>query len=378
MRILYVGIDSGTSSQRAAAIRRLGHEVLFLDPYSLLPSHPIATQWRWRTGAFGLIELVRRRSVRSLGEATFDLAWVDNGELVGSGLVRDLKARARAVVCYNSDDPFGPRDGMRWREYLKAVPHYDLLVVVRTPNVEEAYRAGARQVFHVYRSADEVAHAPRQLAPSEYEQWRSEVVFVGTAFPERGPFLAELVRLGVPLTFYGDRYDRLAEWPSLKSHWRPGNTGTVEGYANAISAAKVCLGLLSKGNRDLHTQRSLEIPYLGGVFCAERTEEHSALYKEDWEAVFWSTPEECAAKCAALLTDEAWRKSIASRGRERCLINPWRNTAVIQSVLELALNSQTNAVKLAGIGATGQACELPAGLARTSAQAQRSYVYACL
>ncbi len=228
---------------------------------------------------------------------------------------------------------------MLWREFLKAVPAYDLLVVVRAPNVEEAYQHGAKKVMCVFRSADEIAHAPRQLNAGVREAWKSDVVFVGTAFPERGPFLAELIERGVPLTIYGQRYHRLAEWPRLKPHWREANTDTTEGYATAISAAKVCLGLLSKGNRDQHTTRSMEIPSLGGLLCAERTPEHLALYEEDREAVFWTGPEECAAKCLALLEDDSWRQAVAAAGRQRYLSNPWQNMKVIESILNAAAPS---------------------------------------
>jgi hypothetical protein len=108
-------------------------------------------------------------------------------------------------------------------------------------------------------------------------------------------------------------------------------------YALAIQSAKVCLGLLSKGNRDLHTTRSMEIPSLGGVFCAERTEDHLAIYKEGEEAVFWSSAEECAAKCRALLADEAWRRSVAEKGRQRYLKNGWTNMKVAERILRAVL-----------------------------------------
>lgn len=321
---------------------RLGHKVVNVDPHALLPAVPGVGEWRRHAGGLGLAEIVRRRVMRSLdqtglGPARFDLAWVDHGDLVSARLVDDLKARAGRVVCYNIDDPFGGRDKRMWREFLKALPRYDLLVVVREVNIQEGYRHGAKEVLRVFMSADEVAHRPWQLTAGEREEWKSEVVFVGTAFPERGPFLAELVRLGVPLAIYGNRYPRLPEWPLLQRHWRPANAETVEGYASAIGAARVCLGLLSKGNRDQHTTRSMEIPSLGGVLCAERTPEHLALYEEDREAVFWNSPEECAAKCFALLADESWRQAVAIAGRRRFLANPWRNMAVIQSVLEAAL-----------------------------------------
>lgn len=342
MRILYIGRDSGTSGHRKAALLRLGHEVALRDPSLMLPFSLAVAHWQRRAGGFGLTEILRRRILRSIEGSEFDAAWVDHGETISASLVRDLKARIPAVLCYNIDDPFGGRDSLLWREFLKAIPEYDLLVAVRSPNVEEAYRHGAKKVLRVFMSADEVVHAPRQLTPGEREQWQSEVVFVGTAFPERGPFLAELVRLGVPLTLYGNRYDRLPEWPVLRAHWRPANADAVGTYASVIGAAKVCLGLLSKGNRDLHTTRSMEIPSLGGLLCAERTAEHSALYREDEEAVFWTTPEECAAKCFALLADEAWRRSVAEAGRRRYLLNPWRNERVVQAILEAALHKDAS------------------------------------
>lgn len=336
MKILYIGSGAGTSGHRKDAMARLGHEVTLRDPYTLLPSNALVGQWMRQTGGVGLVEVVRARLLRSLGAQEFDAAWIDNGATVSAGLVRDLKRRVANVLCYNVDDPFGKRDGMLWREFIKAVPLYDLLAVVRLPNIEEAYRNGAKRVMRVYRSADEVAHAPRRLSSLEYETWRSEVVFIGTAFPERGPFLSELVKLGVPLTIHGERYQRLAQWSLLRPHWRAANAAESESYANAISAARICLGLVSSANRDLHTTRSMEIPALGGLLCAQRTAEHSALYEEDREAVFWSTPEECAAKCLALLADESRRIEIAAAGRRRYVSNPWQNETVIRSILEAA------------------------------------------
>ena len=342
MKILYLGRNSGTSKQRKDALVRLGHQVAQIDPYALLPWNRVVSLWQWRTGSLGLAEIVRRRVLQSLGRAgsdrtSFDLVWVEDGSLISAGLVRDLKARIPRVLCYTIDDPFGGRDKMRWRQLFHALPSYDLLVVVRACNVQEAYDHGARKVLRVFMSADEVAHAPRQLTDDERRQWESEVVFVGTAFPERGPFLAELARLGVPIAIYGYRYQSLPQWPLLRPYWRPANTDSAEDYARAIGSAKLCLGLLSKGNRDQHTTRSMEIPSLGGLLCAERTPEHLALYEEDREAVFWDTPEECAAKCFALLADASRREAIAAAGRQRFLKNPWRNMAVLESILNAAL-----------------------------------------
>jgi spore maturation protein CgeB len=97
--------------------------------------------------------------------------------------------------------------------------------------------------------------------------------------------------------------------------------------------------LLSKGNRDLHTQRSLEIPSLGGLLCAERTAEHLALYDEGKEAVFWQDAEECAEVCNRLLENETLRLEIAQRGLERAWRNNHFNEPVIASVIERAMGT---------------------------------------
>jgi spore maturation protein CgeB len=332
--ILYIGKNSGTSRHRAAALRRLGFDVFPIDPDAYLSANRFAGVWAWRTGARFLEDFIRQRVLASIPPIQFDFVYVDSGELVGPGLIRELKNRFGTVVNYNVDDPYGQRDGQRWRLYLQAVPLYDLIVVVRECNVSEAFQKGARDVLFVDRSADEIAHAPRQVSEQDSQRWASEVTFVGTWMPERGPLMARLVELGVPLSIYGDRWQKAREWSVLRSSWRGPGLYADDDYAKAVQCAKVSLGLLSKGNRDLATQRSFEIPYLGGVLCAERTPEHSRLYKEDEEAAFWSSPEECAKKCGELLKDEERRRRLAIRGRVRCLQNGTTNQGVLAQIFQ--------------------------------------------
>ena len=337
LSILYVGRNSGTSRHRAFALRRLGHDVYLIDPASFLPSTYFVDAWAWHTGGLFLEGYIRNRVLANLPDVKFDLVYVDAGELVGPSLVRELKNRFGTVINYSVDDPFGLRDGRRWRMYRQSVPVYDLIVVVRDTNVPEAAVCGARDVLRVHRSADEIAHAPRMMAEQDHRRWASEVLFVGTWMPERGGFMARLVQLGVPLSIYGNRWRKAPEWAALRSCWRGPGLYEDDQYARAIQCAKVSLGLLSKGNRDLATQRSFEIPYLSGVLCAERTSEHAALYTENEEAAFWNTPEECAGKCMQLLQDEEHRKRLAINGRNRCLRNNTTNEAVLAQILERAL-----------------------------------------
>ena len=344
MRILYLGVVAGTSLHRRRALERLGHQVRHLDPESTLPKGYLRAKFRYETGALLSDRRVARDVLAALGRETYDLVWVDHGRCVGPALIEGLRKRAGAVLNLNVDDPYGWRDRLSWLLYRKAVAHYDLVVVVRRPNVEEAIALGARNVMWVWRAADEVAHAPCTPTPEERRRYASDVAFVGTYFPERGPFLAELVQRGVPLAIYGDNWQKSREWSLLQPHWRGPSSRTDEEYALMVQCAKVVLGLLSKGNRDLHTTRSAEVPLLGVAFCAERTPEHDALYLDGKEALFWDDAVECAAACDALLKDVAYRRSVAAAGRARCIANGTLNEQIADAVLE----------RIAQIGGTGR------------------------
>ena len=331
--VLYLGPKSGTCLDRANALRRLGCTVEHIDPRSLLPRQRWVDRWAWHVGGHWFSPLVAKGLVRKLGHKRFHLCHVDGGEWVTPAVLNVLREHTEMVINYNIDDPTGPRDGPRFTAYRQSAELYDLLAVVREDNVAELNALGASNVLRVYRSADEVNHAPRPLTTSLQLQWMSEVLFLGSWFPERGPFLRDLIRLGVPLTIRGPNWSKAPEWSELRPHWA-GGAISGDAYALAIQCARVNLGLLSHENRDLHTTRSLEIPSLGGLLCAERTHEHQAMYEEGVEALFWSGAEECAAACQNALSDEPRRARIAHAGHERFKRDNHRNEAVMRALLE--------------------------------------------
>jgi len=332
MRVLYLGATNGTSLQRAGALTRLGHSVRLIDPASFVPKGRLKARLHYETGGILCSRHVGRSILSGISGDRFDLIWVCGGQYVDRRLVETLR-RLGPVVNYNNDDPYGRRDRGSWRTYLGAVPAYDLVVVVREPNVAEARARGARNVLCVVRSADEVAHRPRTLTPQDHTRFDSDVLFLGTAMPERGPFLAQMIRRGVPLTIRGNGYQKRKEWPILQSAWKGPGLAEPDDYSRAIQCAKICLGLVSEGNRDLHTQRSLEIPSLGGLFCGKRTIDHQRMYREHEEAAFWETPDECAEVCFRLLDDETRRREMAARGRQRFLANGHTNERTLKHIL---------------------------------------------
>jgi spore maturation protein CgeB len=336
LKVLFLGANGWNALKRAHALERLGHEVTAIDPASLFPFRNFIGRLIYYAGAPIIESYLKKKITPIIQNCSFDVTLVDNGELIGSNVLSVLRKVSPVIINYNNDDPFGSRDKNKWRLYLEAVPYYDLLAVVRPVNVPEAYARGARKVLQVFMAVDEL-DGPRELTPQDRLRFSHDVLFIGTWMPERGPFLAAMLQAGVPLAIYGNDWQKAPEWSTLKSVWQ-GPAIYGDDYIKAIQLAKISLGLLSKGNRDLHTTRTFEIPYCGGLLCAERTSEHLQLYQEDIEAVYWSDVTECIEKCQKLLANEKMRRDIAEKGRVRCLRNGIFNEKNLNKILKAAFS----------------------------------------
>lgn len=348
MNLLYLGDSNinSTSFHRADALRRLGHNVIVEDPY-LIFYRQLASRWiapmHWYTG-YKFIQNQIAPWIATIGKENpgIDLIWIDSGELFGEKSLKILKSLNCPVVLYNIDDPTGKRDGKRFNTLLKAISQYNLIAVVREETKRECERLGNSNVMRVFRSYDEIAHRPFENIQEIQAEFRSDVAFIGTWMrnEDRDQFLLELKKRSVPLSIWGDRWQKSSYWNELKSSYR-GKALGGRNYVAALQGAKICLGLLSKGNRDLHTTRSLEVPFAGGLLCAERTNEHQMMYKENYEAVYWSNAEECAEVCKMLLMNENRREEIRIAGMERVRENRSGNEDICKSIINMISSGDT-------------------------------------
>ena len=213
LSVLYLGTRDGTSMDRSNAMQRLGHRVHHIDLRRLMPQTRWMYRITWKFGGQVFAPWILRALPPAMKGRRYDVCVVDSGEWVTPKIIELIRRHAATVVNYVIDDPFGARDTARFRAYRQSLKFYDLCVVVRPDNAREAAAAGARRVMRVFMSSDEVTHAPRALTDADRAQWGSDVLFLGTWFPERGPFLLDLVKRGVPLSIRGTNWSKAAEWP---------------------------------------------------------------------------------------------------------------------------------------------------------------------
>lgn len=343
MRILFVGAlwRGSTSLQRMIALQELGHEVVGVD---ITPRNRRMQRWLpmrvlHRLGYPVDLAAVNQKILHYARVSHFDMLWIEKALAVTPATLKRFRALSRPasprLVFYSPDDMMNPRNQSRY--YISSLPCYDLHVTTKSYNVAELKDAGARDVFFVWKGYDPHTHRPVQLSPQEQQHWQTDVGFIGTFEHDRYQHMVALAQAGIPVVWRGSgRFFRTDRYPLLTIY-----TENIwdEEYVRAIHATKINLCFLRKVNRDLHTQRSVEIPACGRFMLAERTDEHLALFEAGREAAFFGDTSELIAQVRYYLQHEQERECIAAAGRQRCLDGGYSNHQRLTSVLEYLHNA---------------------------------------
>lgn len=247
-------------------------------------------------------------------------------------------AGARNIALYCNDDPFGPdREKAIWRHYRRLIPHADLCLAYREVNVAEYREAGARRVGMLRSAFDPRLHRPRALTADEQRRFAADVVFVGHCEDDsRLTAMDQLLASGLKVKLFGSRWQDFARgraWERLP----PVRPVLGEDYVAAIAAAKIAVVFLSARNRDTYTRRCFEIPAIGTLMLAPRTPELLAMFREDEEAAYFSSPEELIAQARRYCRDDALRLRVAHAGHDRCLRDGHDIYGRARELLELAV-----------------------------------------
>ena len=199
-------------------------------------------------------------------------------------------------------------------------------------------KLGAKNVTFVNNSYSEDFHRIYELSEAERNELGGDVGFIGFWEEERCKSILYLVDHGVRVKVFGDaKWNKYANYsPNLTIM---GRFLGDEDYCKSLHAFRISLCFLRKMNFDKQTTRSVEIPACGGFMMAERTDEHLNLFKENKEAVYFSSNEELLEKCLYYLNNEEERAVIAQKGRDRTIISEYSNECVIRNFINSILNS---------------------------------------
>jgi hypothetical protein len=334
-RILYVApmLPQENALYRYWALVRLGQKVIPLDErFFKAQGSRWAEKLRFRSQFGPVVRDYNQVVLDSAISHRIDIVWADKQTLLRPETLRALRRHGIVTVDSTIDNIYGPRRDPGWQTYKRCVGEYDLHILQRDVSLQDYIAAGARDVVKVQTAFDPAGQYPPPQGWSDRDRDR-EVSFVGSPYDDRPQFLADLhTRFGLPVVVSG-----MPRWaqvlPEGAKHLYSGSELLADDYRSAIWRSKINLSFVTKANQDEYAHKTFEIAGCAGFQIAERCPGHAERFVEDEEIVLFSTVEECAAKIARYLPDEAARNRIAWAGYRRAVNSGYFNDWLMADTL---------------------------------------------
>jgi len=351
-RILFVAdlnvYAKGRARQRA--LERIGAEVKAISHTPIggedkgHPDFSFAFRLAWKLAVHLDTEGVNCRLPLEVKALNPNLVWIEKGNMVKASTLRRIRAECPKVViaAYSEDDMFNPLN--RTRAFTAGLRDYDVVFTTKSYNAnpDELPTLGAKRCVMVDKAFDPDQHFPIDINQEEREAYGADVGFIGSYAPERGETVLYLAEQGVRVRVWGNGWDAFSGVrPNLLIERRAlVNTENDLRYTKGVAATHINLGFLRKANRDLQTDRSIEIPACGGFMLAEYSDEHARLFADGMEAVFYHDHSEMIEKVHYFLDHEKERRAVAENGRRRCVESGYTHDERLRFMLGEALGRQ--------------------------------------
>jgi spore maturation protein CgeB len=313
MKILIVGFTEPghMGSHFASAARKLGLDHYVLDAAAAHAKTRLgrSIDWRLRGKRPFRMERFSELALETCAALRCDLILTTGCAPLDRPHIERLRNLGAKLINYSTDDPWNPALRAPW--FLSAAPSYDAVFTPRHANVADFRGCGVRDVHYLPFAYDPEVHRP--WPEDRATGAPSDVLFVGGCDADRLPLISALIDAGLDLALFGGYWDRHFK---TRNYWRGlANQDTIR---SASAAARICLCLVRRSNRDGHVMRSFEAAAIGGCIMAEDTADHRELFGPDDHAVrYFRTTAEAVQQSKFLLADAAARRRLSIRLRER-------------------------------------------------------------
>jgi spore maturation protein CgeB len=337
MKILFIGDlrPHARSLQRYKTLIRLGYNVVGIE-------RDIYIKWRNNIIFKGInklipyfidISLLNNRILEFINKNKFNkfnVIWIEKSLALKPSILEELKNIYNAKIVFNTEDDMMQKHNQSIY-FFKSLKLFDYLFTTKSYNVEEFKKMGIKNVYFFNNTFDSYFHRPVKLTKEEYEKFKCDVGFIGSFEKERAESLLFLAKNGIKVRIYGNGWKHLKKNNSNLEIMNKPIYG--EDLIKSICATKINLNFLRKANRDLQTNRSVEIPACGAFMLAERTKEHLNMFEERKEAEFFASNEELLKKVNFYLKNEQLRQQIGQNGRKRCLSSGYSMKDTLQKMM---------------------------------------------
>lgn len=261
-----------------------------------------------------------------------EVIWLFKGMEIRPQTLEKLKKKGCRLVNYNLDHPFEfASKGSGNQNVRDAIELYDLHISysrhiihqlnTKFPNLSTAYlpfgHALQEEVF------DQV----------EQESEINSVCFIGEPDENRANFIRSIVDQQLSIHVYGRNWAKFLT-PSKAIQINPPVFGS--NYWRTLRKYRVQLNIFRPHNKGSHNMRSFEIPAVGGIMLAPRTQEHQASFTEGKEAFYYESKEETLEQIRLLLNmDMAASQQIRQNARKRSIDGGYSYTCRAQQAYQI-------------------------------------------
>jgi spore maturation protein CgeB len=322
MRILFAGDYQYEIYEQSCvrALEKVGHEVISFAWKKYFATGIIGrAQYHYLYGP--AIWKLNRDLMNMSKQVKPDMILIWQGQPVWPETLKEIKKNTGAfLVCITNDNPFSKSArSVLWRHAINSIPLFDCHFVYRYLNIEQFRAAGAKRVHLLRAYFVPELHFPVPLIEEAKVKFSCDVVFVGHYEPDgRAENLMALAEAGFHVKIWGTRWNE-SKHDGFRKKFGDVTPVLGQDYAKALTSAKTALCFLSKLNEDTYTRRCFEIPACGTILVSERTDDLKSIFKEDEEAIFFSSKKELVDSVRSVLNDPKRGAIIASAGRERVL-----------------------------------------------------------
>ena len=325
MRILCAGENWYGCSCRSCvdAFRRLGHNVLNIDPQTFLPT---VRTWINKAGArllrFRFVQEFNNRILKDAGSFRPDIFVAFHGMHVLKSTLQTL--REKGVPLYNFFPDTSAFTHGKWLP--QSLPEYDCIFYTKHfwyPDVSK--RIPLRHGCYLPHGYNPMLHRPLELDQRDIAEFACDVSFIATHTRYKEDILARLMSLRpqLNLRIWGNGWTERCQSPGV-ARCVTGYAVTGDSFPKAIGAARINLAIMSgivpgASSGDLTTSRTYQIPASGGFMLHQRNDEVLELYRENEEIACFESAEELAEKIDYYLAHPDERAAIARAGHTRCV-----------------------------------------------------------
>jgi spore maturation protein CgeB len=307
------------------ALAMLGHDLSAFDDRC----HLIPGTLRERSSLLLRLDLewINRRLLAIARRSGVQAVLVTGGNRVLGRTVRRLRSHGMRTALWTTDPPidFGP--------ILQAAPDYDHIFCQGTEAVELLHSGGVAKARWLPVGCDPDRHRPAELNDTARRLYGSDVVFVGSHYPERETLFEALA--GFDLAIWGPGWKGIRSGSPLKKCLRGEHT-TPDEWRKIYSASRIVLATHYQDPQrrfPVHqaSPRVFEVMACGGFLICDRQRDILELFREGEHLVTFRDAADLARKVHYYLDHPEERQDIARKGHEEAV----SNHAYVRRLVEL-------------------------------------------